>query len=76
VGSALSLPSKSPRTNAEPTETRICCGKSVSAQVWVFANCPTERKTIREGYISLKFDEAGKGTSLLFLISGAAPIEH
>jgi hypothetical protein len=38
VGAASSLPSKSPRTMAEPTETRICRGKSVSAQVWFFAN--------------------------------------
>jgi hypothetical protein len=42
---------------AEPTETRICRGKSASAQVEVFANCPTERKTMRERYISLKLSE-------------------
>jgi hypothetical protein len=39
---------------AEPTETRICRGKPASAQVEVFANCPTGGKTMRERYISLE----------------------
>ena len=48
VGAAFNLPSISPRTIAEPTETRICCGKSASAWVWFFDNCSTGGKTIAE----------------------------
>ena len=54
VGSASSLPSKSPRTIAVPNETRICCGKSAFAQVRFFANCYTEWKQCVKWYISLE----------------------
>jgi hypothetical protein len=52
VGSASSLPSKSPRTIAEPSETRIRRGKSASAQVWVFRNCFTGEKQYVNGILA------------------------
>jgi hypothetical protein len=43
-----------------PTETRICRGKSASAQVGFFANYPTERKQCVKWYISLELDTVWK----------------
>jgi hypothetical protein len=42
VGSASSLPSKSPVTIAVPIETRICSGNSVDVSVGVCAIFPLE----------------------------------
>ena len=67
VGSAFNLPSMSPRTIAEPVETRICRGKSVSVEAWFFANDPTVEKQCAKNYISLELNTAEKTSSFFIL---------
>jgi len=50
----------SPRTIADPVETRICRGKFVSVKFRFFSNDPTMEKQCAKNYISLELNAAEK----------------